>query len=225
MTQPNQAVAGFFGGAGKTAKFPEVGTTVSGTITAVSAPEPQTDIKTGAPIPGKEQIRISLQTDERDPQDPDDDGRRTVFVKGWMRGAIGDALRRAGAAAPEVGGKLSIAFTSERPPEIPGFNPTKLFEATYEKPSTAATAGFFGPTGSGSGGGGVAYTTVSGGGGSGNGGAPVSGSPMATGPASTVTSGPAKPAAISQASWDKMDPATRQAVASTMSGLNNEPPF
>jgi len=34
MTQPNSTLSGFFGGGGKAAKFPTIGTTITGTITA-----------------------------------------------------------------------------------------------------------------------------------------------------------------------------------------------
>jgi hypothetical protein len=39
---------------------------------------------------------------------PDDDGVRTLYVKGGLAGALGKALRDAGVRAPEIGGYLKI---------------------------------------------------------------------------------------------------------------------
>ena len=115
MTAPN-SVAGFFSsGGGKGAKFPTVGTTVTGTITAVHPPENQTDFETRQPIEGKFQVRIDLATDERDPADQFDDGSRTLYTKGWLIGAIGDAVRKAGAKEPAVGGTLTVSYTGNAP--------------------------------------------------------------------------------------------------------------
>jgi hypothetical protein len=146
MTQPTTTDAFFNSGGGKTAKFPNVGDEIEGEITFISDPEPQTkmgtdeivvDKRTGQP---KLQVRVGLATSQRDADDEDDDGSRTVYVKGWMRGAIGDALRKAGAKSLAVGGRLKVIHTGTKPSEI-GLNPTKLYEAVYVPPS--ATSDFF----------------------------------------------------------------------------------
>lgn len=189
------ALAGFFSGGGKTAKFPTIGTTVSGTIRAVHPPEAQTDLTTGKEIPDKYQVRIDLDTDDRDPSDPEDTGSRTLYVKGWMRGAIGDAVRRAGVQGPPApGGRLTVTFSSEKPSGV-GLSPTKIYDAVYVPPSAASTAGFFG------------------------GGAP------AAAPAPTNGGGPQKPDSIDGKAWDAMDASTKAAVAATMSQLSDQPPF
>lgn len=150
MTQAaQQSTDGFFSGGGKSVKFAEIGDSITGIIAAVHQPEQQTtpqgdlvfDKKTNAP---KMQVRIELTTDLRDPADQFDDGRRTLYVKGWMKGALGDALRRAGrSGAPEIGGKLTVTFTAEEP--NPGLSATKKYSAVYENPSGSAGAdGFFG---------------------------------------------------------------------------------
>jgi hypothetical protein len=147
MTQPS--VQSFFSSStGRTVKFPEVGASVTGTIIAVHPPEQQTTPQ-GDPVTWKNgepkmQIRIEVQTDERNPEIEYDDGSRVLYVKGKMQGAVGDALRKAGAQTPEVGGKITVTFSGEEP--NPGLSPTKLYTASYEKPSGAAAsaAGFFG---------------------------------------------------------------------------------
>lgn len=143
MTQPSSAVAGFFSGGGKAAKFPAIGTTLSGTITAVHPPEPQTDFATKQPIAGKTQVRIELATELRDPDIDFDDGSRTLYIRGWMTGAIGEALRKAGAKEPQIGGTLSVTYTGDGTPPQPGFNGPKLYSANYTPP-TSSTGQFFG---------------------------------------------------------------------------------
>jgi hypothetical protein len=144
VTQPN-AVASFFTGGGKGITWPDQpGKTVSGTITAVHPPEPVKDLITGQPTE-KQQIRIDLTTSERDPEIEFDDGSRTLYVKSYMRSAIGDALKKVGEKEPKVGGTLTVSFVRLEPPERPGLNPGKIFEAVYQPP--AVTGNFFGGNG------------------------------------------------------------------------------
>ncbi len=199
------ALAGFFSGGGKTAKFPTIGTSVSGTIRAVHPPEPQTEMLTGKEIPDKFQVRIDLDTDDRDPTDPEDTGARTLYVKGWMRGAIADAVRHAGAQGPpDPGGRLTVTFSSEKPSTTVGLSPTKIYDAVYVPPTAASTAGFFGS------------------------GSPAAADPWrkADGtPAASNGGGPVKPDSIDGKAWDAMDASTKAAVAATMSQLSDQPPF
>lgn len=140
MSQPN-AVASFFGGGGKGITWPDQPPkTVSGVITMVHPPEPQRDPKTGLPT-DKMQIRIELETAERSPEIEFDDGARTLYVKSYMRSAIGDALKKVGEKEPKIGGTLTVAFVRLEPPERPGLNPGKIYEAVYQPP--AVTGDFF----------------------------------------------------------------------------------
>lgn len=141
MTQPN-AVASFFTGGGKGITWPDQPPkTISGTITMVHPPEPVMDPKTGQPT-DKQQIRIELTTNERNPEIEFDDGGRTLYVKSYMRGAIGDALKKVGEKEPKVGGTLQVTFTHLEPPERPGLSPSKHFDVQYQAP--AVTGDFFG---------------------------------------------------------------------------------
>ena len=133
------SISDFFtiGSGSKTAKFDVVGRTHTGTIVSVSEPEAQTDFDTKQPIPGKFQIRITIATDERDPEDDSDDGQRTIYVaSGWMRGAIAEACRAAGVKAPKVGDTLSVTYTGLVPNSR-----AKNYSATYK--SGGATEAFF----------------------------------------------------------------------------------
>jgi len=130
----SDSISGFFSGGGKGITWPsDPPKTVSGIITVVHPPEEVLDPKDGRPT-GRKQIRIGLQTDERDPSDPDDDGARTLYVKSYLRGAIGDALRKAGERnGPQVGAKLTVTFVRTEAPDRPGLSPSKHFECVYEK--------------------------------------------------------------------------------------------
>jgi len=192
MTQ--ETVQGFFSGGGKGAKFPQIGATVSGTVTAVHPPEPQRDIATNQPIPDKIQVRIDLATKDRDPEIDGDDGSRTLYVRGWMRGAVGDALRRAGANEPAIGGTLTVTYSGDGTATRPGFDPPKLYTATYVPPSSPVAQHFS-----------VPQTTV-----------PSPQDAALHTPAQQANGGPVKPDTIPQNLWDAMDLSTRQAVATTV---------
>ena len=86
---------------------------------------------------------LTLQTDLR--TDDDDDGLRSVYIrggsfdiaqgKGMSSGAaLKDAVKRSGAKNVEIGGRLAIAWTGVAPRKG-GFNPAKLYTATYKAPS------------------------------------------------------------------------------------------
>lgn len=145
----------FSGGGGKSISWKEkpLGTTITGTVTAVDPPRQQTDPVDGSlqfkkdKVTPKMSVRIGLATTYRDPADPEDDGSRSLWVQGWLQGAIGDALRKAGVqkGGPEVGGTLTVTLTERTPNEIPALAPTNKFVASYVSPAGAATGQFFAP--------------------------------------------------------------------------------
>lgn len=137
MTNPADS---FFGESSPSAKFDAIGTTVGGVITRIGDPMQQTDFSSGKPLTWdggtpKMMLPVTVQTDLRDPSNPLDDGKRTLYVKGEMKKAIGAALRAAGAKMA-LGGTLTVTFSGEEP--TAGF-PKKLYTATYAPPA----AGFF----------------------------------------------------------------------------------
>ena len=89
------------------------------------------------------QVAVKLQTEDRD--DDEDEGIRTVWLKGLQLQAVRAAMREAGVKAILPGGWLSITFygTKETEPK-PGQPknkkryPTKLYKATYTPPMSAA---------------------------------------------------------------------------------------
>lgn len=137
------------GSASPSAKFPDVGTTVGGVITRIGDPIQQRDYATGTPKTwddGSPQLHlpIDLQTDLRDPEITDDDGSRTLYIKGQMKKAITDAVRAAGAKMLEVGGTLTVTYSGNGEASKKGFNPPKVYTATYAPPANAAAAAFLG---------------------------------------------------------------------------------
>lgn len=131
------------GGGAPTAKFPTPGTSVGGRITEKPTVEQQRDISTGDKKFWSDgnpmmQLVVTVQTDERDPQIEEDDGRRRLFVKGQMKNAIADAVRAAGGRGLEVGGILTVTYSHDGTPSQRGFNPPKQYAATYVLAATVA---------------------------------------------------------------------------------------
>lgn len=69
------------------------------------------------------------------------DGRAAWYVKGADRAELERAMEAAGCkpgTPPEMGAVIAITYTGERP--IPGLNPQKMKQVTYQRPSGAAPA-------------------------------------------------------------------------------------
>ncbi|MFD4936313.1 hypothetical protein [Streptomyces virginiae] len=124
------------GGGAPSAKFPTPGTTVTGRITERPTVEQQRDIKDGTPKFWSDgnpmnQLVITVQTDQRDHEIDEDDGRRRLFVKGQLKNAVADAVRAAGARGLEVGGILTVTYTHDGQATQRGFSPPKQYTAQY----------------------------------------------------------------------------------------------
>jgi hypothetical protein len=63
----------------------------------------------GDPIMG---VTVEVQTNERSPEDPDDDGKRTFYIEGKrLKEAVREAVKAAGGPGLEVGGTLDVTLT------------------------------------------------------------------------------------------------------------------
>ncbi|KAB2384734.1 hypothetical protein [Actinomadura montaniterrae] len=127
------------------AKFPVIGTTVTGTIAREPEVRDQTDFDTGKVKTWddgtpRRQLMVVLQTAERDPANPDDDGERAVYVKGQMKTAVRDAVRKAGAPGLKVGGTLTVQYIADG--QATRGNPPKQYAASYVPPANAAANDF-----------------------------------------------------------------------------------
>jgi hypothetical protein len=85
---------------------------------------------------------VTVQTNLRDPEIPEDDGQRSIWIKGKsMNDTVRAAIKAAGASKVgiQIGGWFSMAFTHETPND-PGMNPTKHYMVEYRPPTPEALA-------------------------------------------------------------------------------------
>lgn len=113
------------------------GATITGTVEAVKAKQ-SIDFQTKQPAFSKSgkpkfEIVVTLATSLR--EDPDDDGRRNIYIKCWgtQADALRDACRKAGVPAPQEGDKFTATFTGMGQPFAPGMSAPKLYEYRIEK--------------------------------------------------------------------------------------------
>jgi len=127
------------------------GQPVRGRITEEPEVRQQTDFKTkelkffksGDPMM---QLIVTVATDQRDADNPADDGTRGFYVKNQLTKTVRDAVRAAGARGLEVGGELTLTWVSGGPRYEGDQNwateSPKVFAATYVKPVPRAAAAF-----------------------------------------------------------------------------------
>jgi hypothetical protein len=82
----------------------------------------------------RKQMVVTLQTSERN--DPQDDGKRDLFIKGDLPRATREALQAVGAQDVEIGGWLYAAWIDEKPAKAAGYNPQKIYKAVYARPGS-----------------------------------------------------------------------------------------
>lgn len=142
-------------GNSKFATFSQPGATVAGLITEISDqkqatkwnPDPKAKREldfwpSGDPIM---EVWVTVQTQDRDPQDPEDTGLRTIVVtvnqkQGGQLAAIMDACEAVGAPTPLPGGFLALTFTQLDPESKNPQNPRKLYAAQYQVPAPGGGA-------------------------------------------------------------------------------------
>lgn len=134
-------------GGGKAASFEEIGDTLGGVV--ISAEFRQaTDLDSGKPGfwdngDPKQNAIITVQTDERDPAVPGDDGARSIYVKWWgpNKVALQTEIRTKTANLPEdqqdiiKGGYFQATLTDKIPPTTRGFSHSKVFGYRYTPPA------------------------------------------------------------------------------------------
>lgn len=151
MSQDQQTADDFLMGSGiPSAKFPSIGSSVTGTVAKEPELMQQTDFDTNEALTWPDgrprmQARVVLSTEERDQEIADDDGTRAIYVKANLQKAVASAVRGAGAKRLEVGGKLTITYTGDGEKQGKK-NPPKLYSAKYELPDPVGAAGDQEPT-------------------------------------------------------------------------------
>lgn len=130
-------------------KFTNPGDTHTGTITEVSDARQATEFGSNEPAywdrektRPKMQVAVTLDTIERDPQDSNDTGKRTLWVvedgrSGSILSAIRQAVHQAGAGTIDIGGQLTVAFSGFDPNSKNPANPRKIYAASYVPPAPA----------------------------------------------------------------------------------------
>lgn len=130
-------------------KFTNPGDTHTGTITEVSDARQATEFGSNEPAywdrektRPKMQVAVTLDTTERDPQDANDTGKRTLWVvedgrSGSILSAIRQAVHQAGAGTIDIGGQLTVAFSGFDPNSKNPANPRKIYAASYVPPAPA----------------------------------------------------------------------------------------
>lgn len=130
------------GGGSPAAKFETIGTVVTGTVAGEPEARQQTEFRTKAPLfwkdgSAKMQVLVELMTAERDPAKADDDGTRTLYIKGKeLTKAVRDAVRQAGADGIHTGGQLTVQYVANGP-QGEGAEPPKLYAARYVPPAVS----------------------------------------------------------------------------------------
>jgi len=139
----------------KTAKFDQPGATVAGTITDIGnqfqatkfnrnpqAPKELDYWPSGDPIM---QVPVTVQTQERDSSDPEDTGKRTIYMtvsrkEGGQLAAVIAAVEAAGQEYPQVGGFLALSMVGYDPESGNPQNPRKMYQAQYRPPAPGGGA-------------------------------------------------------------------------------------
>ncbi len=148
MTSPDDFL---FGPKIPSANFSQAGNSVTGIISDLKVNQ-QTDLKTGElkTWPSGDpmmQLVVTLDTDQRDPDLDDDDGRRRVFVKGKrLTEATRNAVKAAGVKKLDLRGTLTVTYVRDGVPENKGINAPKEYAVTYMPPATNTTSDFLGVT-------------------------------------------------------------------------------
>ena len=135
------------GDAGNSFSFDRIGAQVTGTVLDL-VEQQQTDLQTGEPktfTNGQPMMmyRVDLQTQERDPNNPMDDGRRSIYLKGSRApetqsslAAVLAAIKQAtGTANIATGGTLTVQYVGDGQAKQRGFNAPKLYAASYQPPT------------------------------------------------------------------------------------------
>lgn len=140
----------FFGGNSKSLHFDadkgyQLGSWKGGPILEIQPKKQQTDAKTKKPLfwddaqrEPKWTLPVVVQTDERDPSDPHDDGKRTAFIDGGKERALRAHLRSTNAKL-RPGGALYLAWVSG----AGKIGDAKEFQAHYTAPAHQAADAMF----------------------------------------------------------------------------------
>lgn len=138
---PSEFLAGGSGSGYPGVKWMKVGDEVRGTIISEPRVVTSPSLKDGSPE-AKLVLEVRTEIDTRIGDRDADEGFRIVndedvavwVRKGWMSGAVRDAVQESGASSIEEGGRISLKLVELRKPTQVGYSPTQIFEAKYKAP-------------------------------------------------------------------------------------------
>jgi hypothetical protein len=143
MSEQVPDIGGFLGttSSGGTAKFAEIGDSVTGTIVGVPSIVQQTTFKTNEPLVWSDgsprwQMVVVLATNESNLADTD--SHRRLYVKGQLKDAIKAACQVVKANGIEPGGRLKVEYVGDSATSG-GFS-AKQYAAKYLAPGEDAAA-------------------------------------------------------------------------------------
>lgn len=135
------------GEGGDSFPFEQIGASVTGTIDSLSEVQ-QTDLQTGEPKTfsnGQPMMmyRVGLANTNAPRTSPEDNGHRSVYLKGSRASdsrsslaAVLDAVKAAtGGTNLEPGGVLTLTYVGDGEAKGRGFSAPKLYQAQYQRPS------------------------------------------------------------------------------------------
>jgi len=94
------------------------------------------------------EVVVEVMTAERDPEIENDQGVRSLHIKGNMIASVREAVKRTGAPGLEVGGILDIAWTGVGEQKGKG-EPPKSYTSVYTRPASAGNGALMQPQGPG----------------------------------------------------------------------------
>jgi len=146
--QPYDANAVLMGAGGApAASFPNPGDTWEGKLVSPPIARQEQDYDPNNPGAGKPKVfpsgdpimgvLVDIATNMRDASIENDDGTRRLYIEGrYLKAAVRDAVRVAGASGLEVGGHLKITFTHREDPADK--RSRKFWQVTYTPAANAA---------------------------------------------------------------------------------------
>jgi hypothetical protein len=122
-------------------KDAEVGQSYEGTISELRAVqvrnyEDPTKLEYWDDGKPKMQIEVTLQTDYADASDPDDDGKRRVFLFGQKLRAAKEELAKKGFKTFEIGMGFKITLSGTKPSQNKRYNDVKLYSIELSAATT-----------------------------------------------------------------------------------------
>jgi hypothetical protein len=141
MTAPIDCES-FFAGSATAAKFEDraYNTVIGGEIVEEPRMQQQRDYESGEPLayPDGNPMMQMVVIVQAQSAAGDDDGRRAFYIKGQLKQAVGEALRKAGVKVPQAGGVLQVKYVRDEPTTLRNGkrgNDKKIYAARYTPPA------------------------------------------------------------------------------------------